>query len=148
MPRGRFLQGHMAYRLTQAAHSLSARFVALLRERDLSVAQWRVLASLHDLGSASVQDLMQHTLYQQATLSKLVQRMQLAGWLVSRVDPADKRVRQIRLTTAGQQLTTLLVRQARRLEADRLAGLSVQERDQLSVLVAKLIDYRDGPPTA
>jgi DNA-binding MarR family transcriptional regulator len=140
VPRQRFLDRHWAYLLSHAAHAVSQSWVQDLRARDVSVAQWRVLASLYDDAPSTVQQLAQRTLYRQTTLTKLIDRMAELGWVTRTASPFDGRERHLVLTAAGQELALELVQRAKVAEKKALSLLSAQERKTLSALLAKLTE--------
>jgi DNA-binding MarR family transcriptional regulator len=140
MASARFLDKHWAYQLSHAAHAVSRELVHALHARDLSVAQWRVLATLYDDAPCTMQQLAQRTLYQQTTLTKLVGRMVSSGWLERSASPLDARERHIALTSTGNQLAAALVRKARTVESKALGKLSATERRTLAALLGKLVE--------
>jgi DNA-binding MarR family transcriptional regulator len=119
---------------------VSHRWVAELQARNLSVAQWRVLASLYDDAPCTVQQLAQRTLYQQTTLTKLIDRMARLGWVARKPSPADKRERHVVLTASGQALATQLVSRAKALETKIMSVLTAAERKTLKALLEKVND--------
>ncbi|MFM2400356.1 MAG: hypothetical protein RL341_2513 [Pseudomonadota bacterium] len=139
MASARFLDKHWAYQFSHAAHAVSRELVQALHARDLSVAQWRVLATLYDDAPCTMQQLAQRTLYQQTTLTKLVARMVGSGWLERSASLLDARERHIALTPSGKQLATALVRKARAVESKALGKLSPTERQTLAALLSKLV---------
>jgi MarR family transcriptional regulator, organic hydroperoxide resistance regulator len=134
----RFLDKHWAYQLSHAAHAVSRGLVAALHARDLTVAQWRVLATLYDDAPCTMQQLARRTLYQQTTLTKLVARMEKQQWLSRSAAPLDAREKHVALTAAGQQLASTLVRKARAAETQALSTLTAAERKTLASLLDKL----------
>jgi DNA-binding MarR family transcriptional regulator len=109
-----------------------------LHARDVSVAQWRVLASLYDDAPCTVQQLADRTLYRQTTLTKLLDRMGTLGWIERVPSPLDGRERHLLLTPAGRQLAAALVRRAKTAETKALAVLNAAERKALGALLEKL----------
>jgi DNA-binding MarR family transcriptional regulator len=142
MARRRFLDRHWAYQFSHAAHTVSHDLVAALHARGLSVAQWRVLATLYDDAPCTIQQLAARTLYQQTTLTKLVARMVQAGWVTRSQSALDARERLVALSTPGQQLAASLVRVASSAESKVLKVLDTSERTALAALLVKINSAR------
>ncbi len=66
-----------------------------------------------------------------ATMTKMLQRMEKAGFLVRRPDPEDQRVSRVYLTKAGRAIQTKVQSVWRTMETETFAGLSAQERETL-----------------
>ncbi|HZA09432.1 helix-turn-helix domain-containing GNAT family N-acetyltransferase [Mycobacterium sp.] len=69
-------------------------------------------------------------------LSRLLRALEAAGLVVIESDPADRRVRMVRLTEAGRAERTELDRRADKLVADILAPLNERQRDRLTEAMA------------
>jgi len=66
-----------------------------------------------------------------ATITKMLQRMEKAGFLQRRPDPADQRVSRVFLTEAGRAVQTRLQGVFDRMEAETFAGFAPPERAAL-----------------
>ena len=91
----------------------SARLVRRLVERDLarwglSLPAWRVLTSLDEEGALSVGDLAAACSAQLPSMTRLINRMEASGLVERQRDTTDQRVRLVRLTAEGHQLTQRL----------------------------------------
>lgn len=109
----------------------------------LSGAQWGVLRSLSRLRERGVQQPRMHELADELlvhppSLSVTLERMDRAGLITRRVDPADHRSRLIGLTSAGRRVLTQATDE-HRAWIDRMIGvLTPSERDQLGTLLMRL----------
>lgn len=138
MSKARFLDTHLAYQLSHAAHVVSRELTQTLHDKDISVAQWRVLASLYDDAPTTVLRLAERTLYQQTTLTKLLDRMQTAGLIERSASALDRRERLLTLTAAGKKLAASLTRRASNAEKKACALLSQTERAALQKTLSAL----------
>ncbi len=66
-----------------------------------------------------------------ATMTKMLQRMEKAGFLVRRPDAEDQRVSRVYLTKAGRAIQTKVQSVWRTMETETFAEFSAQERDTL-----------------
>ncbi len=96
---------HLTYKLVALTNSLSrsaARDFAA--EIDLTVPEWRVLATLGSRGEMSLAALTRVLAVDKGWISRVVVRLEARG-LVSRTpDPADERLFVLALTRAGAEL--------------------------------------------
>lgn len=116
----RFLDTYLAALLARASSLISGEFHATLARKKIPVLQWRVMACLSD-GPLPVGDLGKVILAKQPTVSKLIDRMALAGLVRRHDDPASRRRTLVVLTPQGKCLTDELIRLALAHEAEILA---------------------------
>jgi DNA-binding MarR family transcriptional regulator len=76
-------------------------------------------------------DLARRLRVQPATITKMLQRMEKAGFVERRPDPDDQRVSRVYLTEAGQAVQADVQQVWRRLEEEAFAGFTLEERAQL-----------------
>lgn len=134
-----FHQDYLPYLLARAAHVVAGRFHESLRQRDLNVLTWRVLAALHDGGQWTVGQLCEVSLAKQPTVSKLLDRLEKRHLVARREDLADGRRVQVRLTRAGRQLIEPVIAEAARYNDSILAGHSREELRMLKALLREMI---------
>ena len=65
---------------------------------------------------------------QPATITKMIQRMEKAGFVERRSDPEDQRVSRVYLTDVGRSIRNEVKRVWRMLEDETLVGFSLEER--------------------
>ncbi len=125
MARGKLgLPDYMPYLVNRLGSALVARFTeTALARHDLSIAMWRVLVVLADMGPQRQVDLSALTSIDVSTLSRLVTRLARRG-LLSRVRSAESnREVTIALTAKANALVGQLVPVARKLQETATAGL-------------------------
>ena len=74
----------------------------------------------------------------QATMTRMIQRMEIAGFLARRPDPGDRRVSRVYLTKAGRAIRAEIERVFRTIEADTFAGFSADERGVLRQYLSRM----------
>ncbi|SLN72887.1 MarR family winged helix-turn-helix transcriptional regulator [Oceanibacterium hippocampi] len=142
---GSFVDDYLLYLLASASHDTSAEFHAEIKAAGLSVAEWRVLATLHDRNGLSIGELAAFTLSQQPTLTKLINRMERDG-LVKRIgDDADGRKVRVAVTERGRTTATRFVAAARRHEDGLLGDYTEVEKAQLKRILKRLIRRAEPP---
>ena len=87
---------------------------------------------------ATQKDLVGHSGRDKGQLARLIGGLRERGLLQASVDEDDRRNLQLQLTAAGQAADQALRRQARKLSAVAVKGLSEQEKEQLSALLERV----------
>jgi DNA-binding MarR family transcriptional regulator len=108
-----------------------ARVHTLLEALSLYRGQPSVLQALWQQEGLMHTDLARRLQVQPATITKMLQRMEKAGFVERRPDPDDQRVSRVYLTGAGQAVQADVQRVWRRLEEEAFAGFTLEERAQL-----------------
>ena len=120
--RAPFLGRYLPYLLRQADQTLSAPFYAALNRSGVARSEWRVLVVLEELGELRVAELATASLSPQPTVTHALQRLEERGLVTRTVSSEDRRQRVVAITAEGSLLTTALMDEATRLEAEALAG--------------------------
>jgi DNA-binding MarR family transcriptional regulator len=143
----RFIDSYLLYLLARASDSVSAQFHARLGDHGLQVREWRVLAALSDGDGLMLGELAEIALQRQPTMTKIVDRMERAGLVERRPGEKDRRQVRIFITPEGRRRVDAALRDARRHEADVLAGLTAADAARLkSVLRSLIAAGADGTP--
>jgi DNA-binding MarR family transcriptional regulator len=109
----------------------------------ISGSQWGVLRNLHRSqlqGAAGLRasDLSERLLIRPPSVTGVLDRLERAGLVSRRADPADQRAKLVRLTAAGRLLVErVLAAHGRQIETV-LAGLSERDQGRLQHLLARL----------
>ena len=74
-----------------------------------------------------------------ATTTKMIQRMEKAGFVQRRSDPQDQRLSRVYLTDAGRTIRSEVEAIWTQIEAETFAGLSVEEKESLRYLFQEII---------
>lgn len=108
-----------------------ARIHTLLEGLGLYRGQPPVLQALWEQEGLMHTELARRLRVQPATITKMLKRMEKAGFVERRPDPADHRVSRVYLTEAGQAVRADVQQVWHRLEEEAFAGLSSEERTTL-----------------
>lgn len=117
-----FLGTYLPYLLRRADQTLSAPFYAVLDRYGIARSDWRVLAVLHERNSMTVIDLAAAALSPQPTVTHAVRRLEDRALVQRTHGTHDRRQRVVSITPAGSTLAAALFDEARRLQAEALAG--------------------------
>lgn len=145
----RFVRHYLAALLAQASALISAEFHEVVRRHGLSVAEWRVLASLSDGEAVSTGRLAQLVLGKQPTVTRQIDRMAQRGHIERLAHGSDRRVTLVRITPQGRQVVERLVELAREHERRVLAPFGLERAETLKDTLRQIIDLRqEADPTA
>jgi flavin reductase (DIM6/NTAB) family NADH-FMN oxidoreductase RutF/DNA-binding MarR family transcriptional regulator len=139
-----FARNYLAYLLARASFNVSSEFHANLKNWDLTVPEWRVLACLMDVEGLSVGELAAMALMKQPGLTKVLDRME-ADDLVKRKGASDDRRRvTLHLTAKGRARVKPVLAAAMMHEAELLKRFTDDQRATIKYALDLLIDSRIG----
>jgi DNA-binding MarR family transcriptional regulator len=96
-----WLDTYVPYHLYRVTNKLNARLLKRLKTRRINSSQWRVLSVLRAYGSLSITRIVQATLLEQPTTSRVVAQLERLGHVWRRPSELDSRVTEISITPAG-----------------------------------------------
>jgi MarR family transcriptional regulator for hemolysin len=126
---------------------LRRRFDAQARSIGVSRAQWRVLIALARAEGINQAGLADRLDVETITVGRMVDRLEEAGLVERRADPADRRAWRLFLTPRAHPILAELQAVAVGVRAEMLAGLSADEEAALQGLLQRLrgnLDSREG----
>ena len=125
------LDAFLPYQVAVLARRLSRGFAEIYQEKfGLSVADWRVLAHLHDAQSCSVRDIHLQADMEKSRVSRSVARLEGRGLVRRAANRDDKRLLQLTLTEAGTAMMEELLPLATAYQAEVLGQLRDPARFQ------------------
>jgi DNA-binding MarR family transcriptional regulator len=126
------------YLLAQICRLHHGRARELLHEIGLYRGQPRVLDILHEEEGLTHTELATRLQVAPATVSKTLQRMEKAGFLVRQPDPEDERVSRVYLTGAGREIREEMRARLGRLAQDTLRGFDSMDHALLRRLLLRV----------
>ena len=105
-----------------------ARIHTLLEALGLYRGQPSVLQALWEHEGLMHTELARHLQVQPATITRMLQRMEKAGFVERRPDPEDHRVSRVYLTETGQAVRADVQQVWRQLEEEAFAGFTLEEQ--------------------
>lgn len=134
----RWLETYVPYQLYRVTNRLNGRLQSRLRIMKISASQWRVLSVLRSFGQLNIGKIVEHTLMEQPTVSRVVGQLEADGMVVRESSRADSRVTEVSLTLKGEAAFNALVDAAHRHEEMALKGLTRKELDGLREVLTKI----------
>jgi DNA-binding MarR family transcriptional regulator len=129
---------NLGFLLNDAARLVRYRFDARAREMGVTRPQWRLLLILRRCAGQTQAMLAQRLEVERITLTRMIDRMEEAGLIERRADPADRRVWRIYPTEKSAALTDRLAEIGGMTDAELLAILSPQEQGTLRSLLDRI----------
>ncbi len=118
------LDDFLPYRVNVLAGRLSREFATRYRERfGISIPEWRVVAHLSQSGAVSVREIHTRVDMDKSKVSRAAARLEAAGYVEKRVNPADRRLVELTLTGKGRAMMAELAGVARAYQAELIARL-------------------------
>ena len=114
--------------LAQVCKAHRARMFTLFEELGLYHGQPPMLFALWDRDGQTHTELAGRLHIQASTVTKMVQRMEKAGFIERRNDPDDQRVSRVYLTAAGYAIREDVNRVWRQLEDETFDGFTLEEQ--------------------
>jgi DNA-binding MarR family transcriptional regulator len=122
----------LGFLLSDTARLLRRRFDERARSSGASVAQWRVLKTLHRHPGLNQGQLAEHLEVEPITACRMIDRLEESGLVERRRDPADRRAWRIHLTDKASPMLDELQELAGIFMEETLQGLDPERRDQLT----------------
>lgn len=135
----RFTDDYLLYLLARASALVSGQFHDRVRPLGLDVAEWRVLATLSGDDGMTIGELAEIVLFRQPTLSKIIDRMEEQALVQRRKGDTDRRKIRVHITPNGRERVTGALAEAKRHEAEILAGYTDEEEKLLKTVLRTLI---------
>jgi DNA-binding MarR family transcriptional regulator len=95
---GKFVP-YLIYRIT---NHLNQSLRKRLRRSGINISRWRVLAVLKDHGRLNMSQIVEHTIIEQPTVSRIVDQLEREGLAVRETCGEDSRFVQVSLTLQGE----------------------------------------------
>ena len=133
-----FVRDYLSYLLAQASYAIYKEFDAKVRAAGLTSGEWRALATLSDGDGLTIGELAAEVLAQQPTLTKLVDRMERAGLVERRGDPADLRRTLVFETEKGRARVAPLLAAAKAHERKLLQSFPARDVEALKLILRSL----------
>jgi DNA-binding MarR family transcriptional regulator len=142
MPRARAihhdLERAIPYLLARTGARLGNAFAQALKPHGLSLAEWRVCASLNHQPGQTLSQLVANASMDMSALSRLIDRLITRGYVARQRSAEDARALRLTLTAAGTELTRSLIPAAKQYEAVALQGFSEAEVDRLRDMLHRI----------
>jgi MarR family transcriptional regulator, lower aerobic nicotinate degradation pathway regulator len=137
------LPGHVIRR----AHQVATAYFAEECGADLTAVQYAALVAIGAHPGIDATRLSQVIYFDRSTIGDVLDRMEGKNWIERESAPQDRRVKLLRLSTAGQEVLRRAQPGIMRVQERLTAGLTEAETKTLIRLLAKVADAAedDGP---
>ncbi|TVR07230.1 MAG: MarR family transcriptional regulator [Salinarimonadaceae bacterium] len=133
------LERFLPYRLVALSARTSNALARIYAERfELTIPQWRVIATLGQSPVATARDIASHGMMHKSTVSRAVSALVARGLLRKEPNAHDMREEHLRLTDAGRRIYDSIVPEALAFEARLMTALDPQERRLFLAMIDKL----------
>ena len=126
------LDRNFGFILHDVARLLRTTFDRRVRVQDLGLtrSQWWVLTHLFRNDGVTQSELAELLDLEKASVGRLLDRLEVNGWIRRVADPEDRRAKRVYLAEAVEPPMKVMRKIASGVREDALSGLSAEERDQ------------------
>jgi DNA-binding MarR family transcriptional regulator len=135
------LESHLGYWMRRVSNAVSGGFSRALEDQQTSVAEWVLLREIHGRGQAQPRELAEHLGLTRGAVSKIVDKLEMKGWVQSREKEGDSRFRFLSLTRAGRRSLPVLAEVADRNDASFFGCLNAREKSVFRELLVKIAEH-------
>ena len=135
------LESHLGYWLRRVSNAVSGSFARALQEKQTSVAEWVLLHKLSERGQTSPGEMADSLGLTRGAVSKIVDKLDAKGWIVTEAKESDSRFRLLSITRAGRRNLPVLAAIADQNDAAYFDCLTAGEKSTLRELLIKLADH-------
>lgn len=134
------LETSLGFLLNDVSRLMRQRFDQRARGLGLTRAQWRVLGHLRRYEGINQGSLAEILEVETVTLGRHIDRLEDAGWVERRRDPADRRVWRLHLAEKSRPMIDRLTDLSTEVREFALTGLSKLDRDHLIATLQTMKD--------
>ena len=132
------LNHQLCFALYAATHSVTRAYRAGLEQAGLTYTQYLVMMVLWEKDSVSVGSIAQKLDLDSATLTPMLKRLEIAGFIVRKRNKDDERIVEINLTKMGDELQDQIAKIQNSVECK--TKLNNQEFVELRATLHRLVD--------
>ena len=132
------MENNIGYLLSDSGRLLRKTFDERVRSLGLTAVQARLLLSLVKFPDNNQAFYAERIEVEPITLTRIVDRMEEAGWVERVADPKDRRARLLHLTDKSREIVEPLRLIVTALVDDMVDGLTAQEQELLAQLLEKI----------
>ena len=126
-----WLASYIPYLFYVITGQLNRNLRKRLKRSGINIARWRVLAVLKDHGTMNIGQIVERTIIEQPTVSRIVDQLEREGLAFRKTRDEDLRFVQVMLSQAGEKAFKEIYPAAIKHQAQALQGFSRQETGTL-----------------
>ena len=110
------------------------------KPHQLTLNEWRVMALVGAQPGCNASQVAEHSGLDKMAVSRALAGLQRAKRLQRQEDPTDQRRSRLYLSAAGREVYAAALARAQEREAELFSNMSAREREQLGVMLDKLVE--------
>ncbi len=134
----KWLQSFIPYLIYRITNQLTRRIRGRLRKSGINITRWRVLAVLRAHGELSLGRIVDLTVMEQPSVSRVVAQLEREGLVKREVSRKDSRFVQVNLTPAGGKAFQNVYPTAQKHQELALRGFSSKEINTLRSFLRRI----------
>ncbi len=134
----KWLHNFVPYLMYRITNQLTRRIRGRLRKSGINIARWRVLAVLQAYGELSLGRIVELTVMEQPSVSRIVAQLEREGLARRKVSTEDSRFVHVSLTRAGEKAFQEIYPTADRHQKIALSGFSRKEISTLKSFLHRI----------
>ncbi len=132
------IQNSYGYHINVIFSGIKRFMDSRLKEYELTHLQFGILMNLYKNNLSTQKELLKYTYGDEASITRLIDRLELKGYLTRVACTKDKRKKKIVLTDEGVSLTKKLIPYAKEINKEIIKDLDKNEADELLRLLKKV----------
>lgn len=133
-----WLPEFLPYQIYRVSTLMNLRLQGRLRANGLNLSQWRVLSVLKSFGRLSVKQIVERTLMEQPTISRVISQLEEENLVVRTLSNEDSRLSLISLSAQGDLQFEDIAPVAIKHQRTALEGLSESDLDLMRRMLAQI----------
>ncbi len=131
-----WLQDFLPYQIYRVSTLMNLRLQGRLKANGINLSQWRVLSVLRSLGRLNVTQIVENTLMEQPTISRVIVQLEEEGLVARTLSSEDSRISLISLSDKGNLLFDEIAPAAVKHQRTALEGLTESQLDMMRSALA------------
>lgn len=132
------LDSIIPYQINQLSYRMNQLLDKELKTHGLSISVWRIMAVLDYSAATNVKDLAQYAMIEQSTLSRMLKKLVVDGFVENKKSDGDGREHSIKLTDLGRQRYSTIRDVTMKHVGRIICDFSGKERTELMQYVARM----------
>jgi DNA-binding MarR family transcriptional regulator len=133
-----WLESYVPYLFYSITGQLNRNLRKRLKHSGINLARWRVLSVLKDHGRMNISEIVDRTIIEQSTVSRIVEKLDREGFATRESCDLDSRFVQVMLTAAGEQRFNEIYPAALKHQERALHGFSGAETKMLKGFLERI----------
>jgi DNA-binding MarR family transcriptional regulator len=136
------LEEFLPYQLAVLANRISEQFSDKYRERfGISVSEWRVIAHLAQSEKVSIREVFKQVQMDKSKASRAAARLEKAGYVSKKINPADRRLVELSLTAKGRAMADEIGPMGLAFQTEIMNSLPEQDRGAFLAAIETLMEH-------